>query len=936
MDGRGEESAGCGRVALAAGSAVAIINVDEARIEAILGCRPTSKAAVGPGGVHGGRVCAVAWLHRPIGCDDDFACGCDPALLGWGATHGFSPETHLICGCVDGSVRVWGVPRCANGSAVAVSEDELVLRCADSPVTAVAASMPPAQSSPAAEPSWIRESLHGSLIVATTADGPIFSWQYVEDKWVALTTLRQADTMRAECLALGFLPVKGAPPLLAAGCVDSKIRLFVSTGARESHAGWSEVLCLAGHQDWVRSLHFTPVGSAEEPLRLVSASNDCRVRLWRVQPDGSHVTDVASDVVRSEPVSALLESLTAPQRFAAYGTTFVASADAILAGHEDRVMCARWRPPRPSAGGRRHTQPACIVTASLDKSMILWEPERSRGSTGVWAPSARVGEVGGNTAGFVSCAMSPDATTVLAVGFRGSLHVWAAVSSGRSGDDAGAAEASVPTTWRPLATASGHFGAVTGIAWSSPFLESKHVVDCVHRYCLFSVSSDQTCRVFAPWLPHARAGSARASSSELSRKVSSWIEVARPQVHGYDLVCVCTPPVSGLPFCLVTGADEKILRVFEPPTVFFRSLSEAARTTVDSILTFCGDPVASSRPYAAYVPELGLSNKAVRASGEGAPTADGSAATTPAGASMPSDSHDGQHAREPFGASDAIVHDAAALVAAWPPTEEELHQSTLFPEIGKLYGHGDELLCVAAHPSGDLLASACKARNEASAAIVLWDTRTWHPAQAPLHGHKLSVVQLAWSPDGDVLLSVSKDRQICLYAATSGSSRRAYAPVVCIRKAHKRIIWSCSWSSCGSAFASGARDGVVKVWRVSRPSATETAVTAAAVLPVFPDSVTAVEFAPVRGFLAVGTERGDISVWYCADSAADGEWSSWQMHLRVSPSICPSARITNLSFCPEANDKTVVLAVSSEDHTVRLIELNTATEAHDGDAVQVC
>jgi len=43
-----------------------------------------------------------------------------------------------------------------------------------------------------------------------------------------------------------------------------------------------------------------------------------------------------------------------------------------------------------------------------------------------------------------------------------------------------------------------------------------------------------------------------------------------------------------------------------------------------------------------------------------------------------------------------------------PPSEENLLQNTLWPEIEKLYGHGNELFALASSPDGSLLASACK------------------------------------------------------------------------------------------------------------------------------------------------------------------------------------------------------------------------------------
>jgi elongator complex protein 2 len=46
--------------------------------------------------------------------------------------------------------------------------------------------------------------------------------------------------------------------------------------------------------------------------------------------------------------------------------------------------------------------------------------------------------------------------------------------------------------------------------------------------------------------------------------VDAFAEIARPQIHGYDLTCLT--PISG--DRLVSGAEEKVVRIFEAPTLF--------------------------------------------------------------------------------------------------------------------------------------------------------------------------------------------------------------------------------------------------------------------------------------------------------------------------------------------------------------------------------
>lgn len=100
------------------------------------------------------------------------------------------------------------------------------------------------------------------------------------------------------------------------------------------------------------------------------------------------------------------------------------------------------------------------------------------------------------------------------------------------------------------------------------------------------------------------------------------------------------------------------------------------------------------------------------------------------------------------------------------PLEEVLSQSTLWPEVHKLYGHGNDVFCLAACPRGTALASASKAQAVQAAGIRIWDTQHSDFAESQvLPGHKLTITQLTYSDDGQFLLSVSRDRSLCIFQA---------------------------------------------------------------------------------------------------------------------------------------------------------------------------
>lgn len=97
----------------------------------------------------------------------------------------------------------------------------------------------------------------------------------------------------------------------------------------------------------------------------------------------------------------------------------------------------------------------------------------------------------------------------------------------------------------------------------------------------------------------------------------------------------------------------------------------------------------------ASVPSLGLSNKAVF--------------------EVEKPETEGRHIKDMY-----PEHYFSPVSMDRPPAEETLMQNTLWPEVQKLYGHGNELYAVAASPDGTLLASACRATSADHAQILLW------------------------------------------------------------------------------------------------------------------------------------------------------------------------------------------------------------------------
>jgi elongator complex protein 2 len=146
-------------------------------------------------------------------------------------------------------------------------------------------------------------------------------------------------------------------------------------------------------------------------------------------------------------------------------------------------------------------------------------------------------------------------------------------------------------------------------------------------------------------LLHRLDQTSRIHGTISTHPVQCWHEIARPQVHGYDLVGAAF--LSSLGF--VSVADEKVARVFEAPKSFVQAVERLG------ISSFSEQEI-QNRPQSATVPPLGLSNKASQ---------NAVSVTT---------SFDGESTQR-------------------RPLEGELSAITLWPEVDKIFGHGYEVQC---------------------------------------------------------------------------------------------------------------------------------------------------------------------------------------------------------------------------------------------------
>ena len=572
--------------------------------------------------------------------------------------------------------------------------------------------------------------------------------------------------------------------VLAVAGTKASIQIYVAKGGDSTPYTLALVATLTGHEAWIRSLAITRENLEDDSSDLIiaSASQDKYIRLWRIHRGSDLPT---SSRALDDPTLGVLAKLPLSNKAHRFGTAtqqFSITFEALLLGHEDWIYTASWH---------RYKNRLQLLSASADNSLAVWEADEA---TGIWMCVARLGEISaqkgstsatGSTGGFWLGLWSPNADAVVSLGRTGGWRLWQRDGTAES------------DRWLQKPAVTGHTREVNGIAWSRD------------GTLLLSTSNDQTTRLHAEWNIDGR---------------SSWHEFSRPQIHGYDLNCIDT--ITNAQF--ISGADEKLLRVFDEPEGVAEILHNLCNIQ---------KPTGAALPDAANIPVLGLSNKAVEASTDD---------------QVPMTNGQERDDAEPIPKS--------ALKLTEPPLEDHLARHLLWPEREKLYGHGYEINVVAASHDGTLVATACRASSIDHAVIRLYDTKEWRELKPVLKAHTLTVTGLKFSDDDEYLLSVGRDRQFCVWKRGS-ENRMEYILAHNKEKAHSRMILAASWAPSvpGRIFATGARDRNFSIWRIGDDGVVACLNTLGSVAPI-----TALHFLPelVRehAILAVGAEDGFVAV----------------------------------------------------------------------------
>lgn len=331
------------------------------------------------------------------------------------------------------------------------------------------------------------------------------------------------------------------------------------------------------------------------------------------------------------------------------------------------------------------------------------------------------------------CALSLNLDNkIVAYNFTGALYFWDFDANNN--------------TYKSSIISRGHYNIVTDVVWEPIY----------GRY-LLSCSKDQTTRAYSLY-------------KNKSKNTSSWYEIGRPQIHGYDINSIALINNSDLNdnkskslVCkLISASEEKIIRMFDPPYNIvkylntFNQLNNLSQNKTEDV--FVMSYTKSNSEYEKNIVEgskqmLGLMNKTSvinQISTNKEETAD-----------------------ERF---DATNFDPTAMLTnkidnsinynnelfTKPPDEDFCTNHTLWPELNKLYGHSYEVYSIAASNKGDLFASANISKNDRYSQLYIWDPNK-NTVLQKLEGHNLTIAQIRFSKDDSLILTVSRGKLIFLY-----------------------------------------------------------------------------------------------------------------------------------------------------------------------------
>ena len=685
-----------------------------------------------------------------------------------------------------------------------------------------------------------------AYVVTLTTSTQVGLWKYDGKTLQQIETLHFGTTFQ-EASALEFIDDRYL--FIFLGGIDKLVHIYSYDIKSTEKVQLQYHVSLKGHENAITDYAIAKVKeNNEEYFLLASSSRDTLIRLWKLAKYDGEKDQMKAFQNKNNHKITLSE-----------GNLLILSLESILSGHTDHISSVAWGFRDPKKNDQSESN-LYLLSTSFDFTCYLWANDKK---DDLWINRVRLGQLGGNKNAFFGAIFNEDYTEILAYTFGGAFYLWKV-------------EGEEQFNLKP--TISGHFGQVTGLDWSS---EGDYLVTC---------SADQTTRVFCEWV-----------------EKGTWHEVSRAQIHGYDINTIKNlkaPQRGDKKFAdyIVSGGDEKIIRMFEPSLAFINTLNTLANKNLRLYFENEEDEAKNLDPSSKVVKYLINTEATTQVLGLMAKTIQ---VDQPKMSTYGGDDDEGGVPEDEEGGE--MQYDYST-----PPVEDFLTKRTLWPELNKLYGHGYEIKALATNSTGTLIASSCKSQTPDHASLILWDPNKYNIIdRIPFHSY--TAISLEFSKDDQYLVSVSRDRQIGLFKHDKDDGKHPYK-LVWSDKSHSRIVWTVSFTSDVKYMMTGARDKMIKVWKLGEKP--EKACEKSFATPVTAVAFSDRSFEEGKYLFVVGLESGDLHV--C-------EFDSNANTINVIDSVPQywkhSLTVNKVQFRPNTKGDVLTFATASEDFSVKVFDI---------------